>query len=108
MSPTQTPVPPTVAIDPSVDRSTRTDLDLDFILTQLRGTFDGKLEQLMSLPSGDPACAGHAAWLDSINAALQRIHDGTYGTCDVCDGPISAARLEVVPTTTRCVGCNAT
>lgn len=107
MSPTQTPVPPTMSAVPSSERMTRTDLDVDFILTQLRGTFDGKLEQLLALQPGDPACATHSAALDSINAALSRIHDGTYGICETCHGPISAARLEVVPTTTRCVSCNA-
>jgi DnaK suppressor protein len=32
-----------------------------------------------------------------IEAALQRIADGTYGTCDDCGQPISSARLQVLP-----------
>lgn len=87
--------------------ASRPDLDLDFIVVQLRGTFEAKLDQLLALRVDDPACATHAAALDAINAALARVHDGTYGTCDRCDRPISAARLEVVPTTTTCVPCNA-
>jgi RNA polymerase-binding transcription factor DksA len=84
----------------------RTDLDLDCLMTQLRGTFEAKLDQLLALPHDDRACAPLAEALDGINAALARIHAGTYGTCRVCEGLIGAARLEVVPTAVTCVGCN--
>lgn len=40
-----------------------------------------------------------------LTAALQRIESGSYGICDGCDGAISAARLEVMPETTRCRDC---
>ncbi|HEX7126113.1 MAG TPA: TraR/DksA C4-type zinc finger protein [Thermodesulfobacteriota bacterium] len=36
----------------------------------------------------------------AINAALQRIADGTYGLCKVCGGPIPEARLRAMPTAT--------
>ena len=45
------------------------------------------------------------AHLDEIDAALERIDDGTYGVCAVCGRPIPAARLNVRPTATTCVGC---
>lgn len=45
------------------------------------------------------------AHLVEIDAALARIDDGTYGVCVVCGQPIPAARLEVRPTATTCVGC---
>src|SRR5204862_3396739 len=32
-----------------------------------------------------------------IVEALQRIYDGTYGTCENCGNPIARARLEAVP-----------
>lgn len=41
--------------------------------------------------------------LAEIEAAQQRIVDGTYGLCAVCGGPIPAARLEARPTATTCV-----
>ena len=106
MSLTQTPVAPTMHPVGGPVGPDRDDLDLDFIVIQLRGTFDAKLEQLLALAPDDPRCAVHAAALDAINAALARIHDGTYGECQVCEGLISAARLEVVPTTMACVSCN--
>lgn len=36
----------------------------------------------------------------AIDAALQRIADGTYGTCEVCGRPIPEGRLRAVPTAT--------
>ena len=38
-----------------------------------------------------------------VVAALQRIQDGTYGTCVDCGKPIPDARLEERPEATRCV-----
>jgi DnaK suppressor protein len=40
-----------------------------------------------------------------IKAALQRIEDGTYGTCTDCGTTISEARLAVRPEAARCVEC---
>ncbi len=49
-----------------------------------------------------------AAQLDQIERALARIDEGTYGTCESCGGSIPAARLEVMPSATTCVDCQAT
>lgn len=40
--------------------------------------------------------------LQQVRAALQRIDDGTYGTCIDCGRPIEPARLEAVPWTPYC------
>lgn len=45
------------------------------------------------------------AYLEQLEAAIQRIEDGTYGICRVCDVQIPKARLEAVPTTKICVAC---
>jgi len=45
------------------------------------------------------------AELAQIDAALQRIDDGSYGSCEGCGQPIAAARLELLPFATRCVAC---
>ena len=42
-----------------------------------------------------------------VQAALQRIEDGTYGTCIDCGGQISDARLQVRPEAARCIECQA-
>lgn len=41
--------------------------------------------------------------LADVDAALGRLEDGTYGTCEVCGQPISAARLEAMPSTRYCI-----
>jgi DnaK suppressor protein len=41
--------------------------------------------------------------LEQVRDALQRIEDGTYGTCIVCGRPIEPARLEAVPWTPYCL-----
>jgi len=43
--------------------------------------------------------------LTSVDAALTRLDDGTYGICSVCGRPIAAGRLEARPTATTCVAC---
>ena len=43
--------------------------------------------------------------ITAIDAALQRIEDGTYGICQGCGQPIAAERLEAVPWTTQCIEC---
>ncbi|MEJ2532449.1 MAG: TraR/DksA C4-type zinc finger protein [Halioglobus sp.] len=40
-----------------------------------------------------------------IQAAIERIDDGTYGICDRCGEEIGEARLEAIPEATRCVNC---
>lgn len=35
--------------------------------------------------------------LAEIDAALQRIHDGTYGVCEITGKPIPRRRLEAIP-----------
>ena len=68
----------------------------------------------------DPADAGNRlseadrteAVLASANSqrtevlnALQRIQEGTYGTCVDCGAPIPEGRLEARPEAARCVSC---
>ena len=43
--------------------------------------------------------------LAEIDAALQRIEDGTYGTCVNCGGEIPRERLEANPWASLCIDC---
>ncbi|MBI3304101.1 MAG: TraR/DksA C4-type zinc finger protein [Deltaproteobacteria bacterium] len=43
--------------------------------------------------------------LAEIDAALRRIAEGTYGTCEGCGQSIAAARLRALPATRFCVDC---
>lgn len=40
-----------------------------------------------------------------IQAAIERIDDGTYGLCQRCGEEIGEARLGAIPEATRCVKC---
>ena len=40
--------------------------------------------------------------LGEINVSLNKIKDGTYGTCSVCGQEIETARLEANPSATTC------
>lgn len=37
---------------------------------------------------------------------LEKIEEGTYGICDVCEKKISIKRLELVPAALTCVSCD--
>jgi len=41
----------------------------------------------------------------SIDEALQRLKDKTYGICESCEGEIQLGRLKVLPFTRLCVKC---
>ncbi|GAB7025058.1 RNA polymerase-binding protein DksA [Geotalea toluenoxydans] len=43
--------------------------------------------------------------INKIKEALQRIEDGTFGICEVCEEDISEARLKARPVTTLCIDC---
>jgi len=43
--------------------------------------------------------------LRSIDGALQRIANGTFGICETCGLPISEERLEAIPYATQCIAC---
>jgi DnaK suppressor protein len=43
--------------------------------------------------------------LASIDAALLRIDDGSYGVCERCGSPISPDRLAALPYATKCIEC---
>lgn len=43
--------------------------------------------------------------LQQIEQALERIEEGTYGTCVECEGRIPKMRLNVIPYTPVCVKC---
>ncbi len=43
--------------------------------------------------------------LEEINSALAKIENETYGSCSNCSSPISAGRLQAMPTATLCINC---
>ncbi len=41
----------------------------------------------------------------AIDAAIERINDGSYGTCQDCGKPIPLRRLQAVPYVVDCIDC---
>jgi RNA polymerase-binding protein DksA len=91
---------------------------LDYIHEENRGQLEDDREEIPSdNHPGDMATSTFDRELDAtlegneerllraIDAALQRIEDGTYGTCPKCGQPIPDERLEALPWTTRCIDC---
>jgi len=46
-----------------------------------------------------------AGTLGKIEAALERVEDGTYGHCEECGARIPKKRLNAIPYATMCVKC---
>jgi DnaK suppressor protein len=44
--------------------------------------------------------------LSAIDDALQRLDEGTYGDCLVCNKPIPLTRLRAVPYAKECIACH--
>jgi len=63
------------------------------------GTDNFEQEFTLSLMESD------AGILDKIEAALERIEDGTYGQCEECGAKIPKTRLNAIPYATMCVKC---
>ena len=43
--------------------------------------------------------------LHEVEDALTKIDAGTYGSCESCEQPIAAARLEAKPAARLCITC---
>jgi DnaK suppressor protein len=43
--------------------------------------------------------------LAEVEAAIQRLEGGSYGTCERCGQPIASARLEARPAARTCITC---
>ena len=73
----------------------------DGVDSHLADSASDTLEREMELTIEDNA--DHL--LASIDAALARIDNGTYGVCEACGNRISEERLEALPYATKCIDC---
>jgi len=89
----------------------------------LRSALAGDLTLLKELRSESPGDVVDAAYdsaqdeissqlaevesreLASIENALERMKEGTYGQCEVCSCRIPLVRLHALPYATMCIGC---
>jgi phosphoserine phosphatase RsbU/P len=61
-------------------------------------------ERLQATTSGAATEAELARLLAEVDAALQRMDDGTYGLCEVCHDPVEPERLLADPLVRFCLG----
>ena len=61
---------------------------------------DGELDY-MSVVSAESG----SDMVQDVQRALEKLHEGTYGTCDDCGGKISQRRLRARPFATLCISC---
>lgn len=90
-------------------------------LTDLGATPDGELRKDLDFGEGFADAAAITAertevlglidtlkrHLDAVDAALERIEEGSYGECRNCGTKISPERMEARPISTKCVSCKA-
>ena len=74
------------------------------------GRFDDEVDHAVLLDEASKYYANILTPFDSlverkIKEALDRIEDGTFGTCESCGKPISEKRLMARPMTTQCIDC---
>lgn len=65
---------------------------------------EGTTEAVERLATTATARSLHRS-LQDVEHALQRVDEGTYGMCEVCEAVIPPERLEALPASSRCVGC---
>jgi RNA polymerase-binding transcription factor len=82
-------------------RSMEDAIDEDGNDSHLADSASETLDREMELSIGDNA--GHL--LESIDAALARVAEGTYGKCERCGEAIAPDRLDALPWATKCIEC---
>lgn len=72
-------------------------------LTQLRALDEAGPDTEEQVMSAQKDTVGRV--LKEIDAAFDRVADGSYGVCRGCARPIPVERLEILPYTRFCVPC---
>jgi len=67
--------------------------EIDLITLEQQNSFDLRMQSRTD------------QFLKKIEAALSRIHNGTFGICDDCSSSIGIKRLQARPTSTLCFDC---
>lgn len=71
----------------------------DHMADQGTATFNRELDMTLEENARDA--------LVSVNSALRRIEEGTYGLCQRCQAVIAKERVQAIPTATLCITCKA-
>ena len=103
-----------------LDERARIEGAIEYLHRETPGSLEDETEEMMGGSDnhlGDAAAGtldreidytleGHSGQvLLQIDAALQRIDEGTFGTCANCRNPIAEERLEARPWASLCIDC---
>jgi RNA polymerase-binding protein DksA len=106
--------------DALVDERRRVEHALATLRDDHRGSLDDEVEEVAATSDNHVAETASATLgreidytlgdnaeqvIAEIDAALQRIEDGTYGTCTNCGREIPVQRLEANPWASLCIDC---
>lgn len=64
-----------------------------------------RMDAINNKTINDAALREQKRRLQKLERALNKIEDGSYGTCMKCGDPIPFGRLKFMPWTTKCVKC---
>jgi DnaK suppressor protein len=103
-----------------LDERTRIEGAIEYLHRETPGSLEDETEEMMGGSDnhlGDAAAGtvdreidytleGHSEQvMAQIDAALERIEAGTFGTCTSCGKPIAEERLEARPWASLCIDC---
>jgi RNA polymerase-binding protein DksA len=101
-----------------LDERTRVQEALDYLHEEHPGSMEDETQEIQSdNHPGDVATItldreidytleeNEERLLAAIDAALERIEKGAFGTCRSCGQEIAIERLEALPYTTQCIDC---
>jgi DnaK suppressor protein len=75
----------------------------DALIAQVRDLTDA--DSVLERELAEAGAARAEATLADVQHALERLEDGTYGSCEGCAAPLPFERLEVIPWARLCVAC---
>ncbi len=93
------------------------------IESEARSLLLSRRESLSRSPAEVQPCDSGSSWRDwesqcepiaeptrrelaDIEAALRRIEEGSYGTCEKCGGPMGLQRMRAIPEARFCLSCS--
>ena len=97
----------TVDIETRAEMQTMPEVSEPYIHKQLEKRREELQSTLSIAPSGEQT-APLMELLQEVDLAIQHIHDGTYGTCVVCQGTVEQERLIANPLARVCLDCLST
>jgi DnaK suppressor protein len=75
----------------------------DALIAQVRDLTDA--DSVLERELAEAGAARADETLADVQHALERLEDGTYGSCEGCGAPLPFERLDVIPWARLCVAC---